>query len=568
MAGLVLATGMGLHAQSFQTTLYTQGVDHNHYSIETSRSDDYILAGTRFTGGTSGNDIHVVRLDINGAVLWERVLDYSSDDRALDIAEDPDGDIVVCGYVIRNSAETFYVLKLDANGNFITDTYLDYGDPSAATNIIYSDNTQEYYVGGLVANSISYPLTSNAALLVRMDLNLGHVWTRSIYGENYRHASINDIVDLPDGPYVTGSFDFEDSWMGIDQGVLSKFFTHAGVPAADLSFHSTNWEHVGVSAIYEQSTDNIYLMSNNSYIHNPQITIIQNATTATPANAFSYFLQLDPSWGSWNAAGFELRPSVFNTDNIVACGYFRTFNWSLTNINNATCWLAEFDKFTGINVLTQFYTAPSANFHAHGGGVFSTFSGEHPYIFNQEILTHRADMDGYVFVAPRDVMGDYAVDVLSTIFQTGANDCLPDSNYDTVHIYMNDIHPDVDDPTPNDGPVDETVDFHSEVLEYCVDQVAQKRDIGHLRDASGESFSTLMQVFPNPATDNIQVSLDIESVDGDLKVTNALGELIWSTTIAGDYPIRFIDLEDQPSGLYFVTFEGNNQNVVQKVIKH
>lgn len=358
-------------AQPFGTVLFQQNVDYNHYSNETSITGEYIFAGTRFEPGN--NDIHVFKLDPVGNMMWQQIIDMGSDDRALDVAEDPvTGELIVCGYTNLNGQPEFYVVKLDPAGNFIVDNILD-GFPhpeSAATNVIYSNNTGNYIVGGLYADVLAVPLAGNAAVITEFDPGLNLMASNSFHGPNMMHAAVNDIVEIPAGYFVTGSIDFTGS--GGVQGVLAITVDPGLNLMADASFESTNSEHNGVSAIYEDFSDRIHLMSNNSVVHNPQITTFDDPNGGL--NIINqYYLALDPTFGSHNAAGFELRQSLSAPgDYLVAAGLFRTdYPGSPTpGSNNANMWVAEFETATGINVNTVVWDAPSPNFYLKVVGCF------------------------------------------------------------------------------------------------------------------------------------------------------------------------------------------------------
>lgn len=556
-------------AQSFQTTLFDVDRDHNHYSIETARNSDYLIAGTKFDSSASSagdRTMHVVRMNSSGVVQWEVTINQSQDDRALDIAEDRYGDILVCGLMTHNGYEQFYVLKLDAFGNQLGRVLLDFNAPSVATNIIYSYDQDAYFVGGFYADSIAFQLTNNRAIMVRLETNLNLTWINTFAGNDEMHSAINDIVELPGGLFVTGSIDFQDFWSATYQGVLAMFLdpTNGGI-TSDLSFHSTNYEHVGVSAIYEDSTDRVYLMSNNSVVHNPQITIITGATS-TPAIAFDYILELDSNYGPINAAGFELRPSIFDTNNLVASGYFRTYDLGAAPFNNATCWTSEFRKNTGTDVLTLLYDAPSTDFHAHGDGGLSTFQGEHPYVYNQEILTWRADGGGYVMVAPRLESGVFAVDILSTAFQYGLNPCMPDFPLDTLPITYDNISVYDMPHQPNSDSIGHPDPYNTETSSFCYEEWdgSLKNTREQAMDVNAQYLDGAFQMFPNPTHGSVQLTFNHKDLDGQLYVCNAMGEVITQVRIAGDFPSTEVNLSSHPAGIYFVRFE----DTVKKVVKH
>ena len=82
-------------------------------------------------------------------------------------------------------------------------------------------------------------------------------------------------------------------------------------------------------------------MSNNSVIHNPQISQIRDVSGG-PFISTEYYLELDATYGQYNAAGFKLAMSPTNPHTLVAAGLFRTKDDYLVNTNSATPWIVEF----------------------------------------------------------------------------------------------------------------------------------------------------------------------------------------------------------------------------------
>ncbi len=567
-------------SQGFERLIYTLGVDHNHYSIETTRSGNYVVAGTQFDA-SGRTDIHVLLLDPNGNTIWERIVDVSNDDRALDVTIGRNDHIVVTGYVTRNPKAELYVFMLDPAGNMVIDRKLDYNivrnQATAGTNIIYNANRDVFIVGGAVLDQVTYPISGNVALLMELDGGLNPTGNTFIYnGSINRHSAINDIVQIDNGYYATGSVGLVGS---ATQGVLSIFLDNALNLTANLSFHSTNSEQNGVSAAYDTNQDYLYLMSNNSVIHNPQITVIRDPN-GSPSIINQYYLELDPTYGQYNAAGFHLKMSPWDPDNLVAMGYYRTdYPGSTVNGQHATPWIAEFRKDRGDYVLGMIWDAPSTNFHSHGGGTFSTFQGEHPYIFEQEIFTERADGNGFVFISPNDITGDYAIEVVTTV-QSKMQECYDEIRYRNINIGAADFHIN-DDPVSyfNSRPGFPYDDYRSDVDQYCRVPAAfilpsDNDATNNNQNSFGEAQGTIhdatadFNVLPNPFTDQITINLLDQKAGGEFVLSNALGQIVYrSGIITNDHYTTRIDMEAFDSGIYFLKYINGDKQSTKRLIK-
>ncbi len=551
----LLSTSM-LVGQNFQTTIDRGSADFNHYSIEyNGEIEDLVLAGTIFDSGDQ--DIHVIRMDATGNIACEQIVDLSSDDRALDVAI-VNGEIAITGYTLVNGHEQLIVATFDYNTCACQDmTVLTTFIHSAGTNIISANQGESIIVGGTISEDpFAFPLTNSRALVLKLDQNLSFVNANEFFGPQLEHASVNDIVEIPEGFFVTGSIDY-----GI-QSVMAITLDDNLSLASNISFEASNSEHVGVSAVYFESDDQVFLMSNNSVTHNPEITVIDNVTSG-PSISNHYVLGLDPQLGVTNAAGFELMKGNYQDDALVAAGYFRTYTIP-GSTDNATPWLAAFNKNDGTNYQTLIYEAPSTNFHTHGGGVFSTFSGEHPYIFNQEILAERPDGKGYVFAGPRLAGGDYRLDVVSTDWIATKNSCLTSLTYDSeeteqvlVPIHENPLQCDFD------GIGGNCASLPSNQTTLCT--VIAKR--GESADAS-TALTSQMSIYPNPADAEFDVVISELTESGELVVSNTLGETVFSSQVQPSGEAIRIDLGDYQSGIYFVVFTNDSQKLVSKVLKH
>lgn len=579
--GLLLFGNLS-NAQSFERVFFESGTDMNHYSIETTPAGEYVIAGTLFRGGNQ--DIQVMKLDAAGNLIWTVNLDETDDDRALDLCVDPDGCIVVVGYVedvdAPGSDTDLYAVKLDPSGTMMFDRQVDGFHTAAGCNVIYSDATGSYIVGGFMGEPYAVPMIGSVSRLLELDMSLNVLNNAEFSTAENKHDNINDIVEVPGGYFITGSTAITGGASPYgSEGVLAVFVDYSFSIVADLSFESTNSEHTGVSAVYDAGTDEVWLMSNNSVIHNPQITQIEDVTSGSPFISTQYYLELDPTYGAHNAAGFKLELSPYNgSETLVAAGLYRTESDIAGNTNSAVPWITEFDRRTGFSFGAFNYPVPSPNFHTHGGGMFSTFSGEHPYFFNQELMIPRPDRLGFTLVAPIEESGNYAIDVVTTLnlSRYDAMPCFERIEYEPIEI-------DYDPITINDDPqslVDwipgySIPDFGMEEIIYC-DEIfeyrgAEQADGGQA--GNGQSINmngTTVNVSPNPVTNDAFIEIYGEELAGStIALRNAIGQVVVQPiALSGTYYTDRVDMNQLPEGVYFLTLTNADGMVsVTKIIK-
>ena len=77
-----------------------------------------------------------------------------------------------------------------------------------------------------------------------------------------------------------------------------------------------------------------------------------------------------------------------------------------------------------------------------------------------------------------------------------------------------------------------------------------------------------LQVSPNPFTDNVLIRLSGNELNGQLLLTNSLGQVIYrSNNISGNYFSIEIDLEKYGKGIYFLNYNDGLKQITKKIVK-
>jgi len=101
------------------------------FSIQQTEDGGYIIAGlsdsTDIPGlkNNGGDSIYIIKINLKGDIIWQRIYGGSDYDCAYSIFQDKDGGYIVAGEsystdisgLANNGKFDFYILKLDANGN-------------------------------------------------------------------------------------------------------------------------------------------------------------------------------------------------------------------------------------------------------------------------------------------------------------------------------------------------------------------------------------------------------------------------------------------------------------------
>lgn len=595
----LLCLGASSYAQPFEMAYHgTYGPppgfplyasDFQHYSIETTPGGDYVLAGTVLNSAVGNTDIHLLKIDPTGTILWEVNLDYMGfDDAALDVVVDPAGEIVLTGHVCNSpNFPEMYVAKYDPNGVFMADNIIT-GFPTAAssgTNIIYSSSTNHYIIGGFHADPpVMHPHVNAEAVLVEVDPALNPV-TSSTFSFNGgpaydSHASINDVLEIPGvGYFATGSY---ESSAGTP-GVLAVTVDLGLNLMMDNSFNDGTYiDQRGVTAFYDAATDEIFLVSNHDATSNPQI---RRLVGASGGGAIAQELEInlfDPITGAViDASAFQLIDCPWNPSQMIMAGRFKFGNITGTGVDNNN-WLLEVDKATLGLGASMMWDVTSPNYEAFAptvmGPLFSTYVGPHPYMYNEEIVTNRNDLMGVVTVTPTDIASpNFGIDVVTTnnMAALGCYQALASFTNPTSHI----PEPIMFNPWPVSPMSPNIMGGRSTGMDWnCHDPGlprlpgtgggSEVNEAGVSSIAENNGGTIGLNVSPNPSSNEFTIVLNGDNLDGTFTVSNAVGQIVYqSAQINGTTYTDRIDLSGFENGIYILRFTGNNQQIVKKLIK-
>lgn len=117
--------------------------------VFTEIGDGFLVGGTK---GSNGTDAWLLKLDLNGSVLWEKVYDNKKDEHLISLAVDGSGHIYLAvNSSVRETPEqsAVWLIKCDNGGNILNQTVFKGSYPSIAIN---DQNTC-----AVVYNSLFYP---------------------------------------------------------------------------------------------------------------------------------------------------------------------------------------------------------------------------------------------------------------------------------------------------------------------------------------------------------------------------------------------------------------------------
>lgn len=263
----------------WQTRMGGNGDDVAYDVVETS-DGGVIVGGYSTSNNLTGNpsrgslDAYMVKLDLNGSVIWEKTFGGSGFESIDELRPDENGGAIVAGYsastdlsVTNNGSFDYWLFQIDSDGNQIWEnTYGGAGLDAVRSIALMPDGG--FLIGGQSNSGIGGDKTQeNKGIddmwLVKTDASGVLQWEKSFGGTGYDWTQ--SIYPLSDGSFVFGGF--SNSGISGDRtreniGDLDVWFLKAnndgeilwqGVFGGDLSDGEVNIPY------YDETNEEIYL---------------------------------------------------------------------------------------------------------------------------------------------------------------------------------------------------------------------------------------------------------------------------------------------------------------------
>ena len=251
---------------AWQKTFGTPGNDYANAVIATNGG--YMVAGTTFTpddGDIStpqtGNDGWLIKLDVDGNLVWQKSYGFLQDDVFYKIIADVNGGFLLTGY--KNF--TGWLLKIDDAGGIIWDTTI------TSPHVAYITSGYQTPDGSyVVAGSFNSPPSGNLGLykgkwdyrIIKVD-NSGNVLWDNIYGGDNDDEAY-DIVEASDGgSIIVGS---TLSSMSGDVGSNHSSNNYDNWVVKLSASGSLQWQKTFGSSAYEQAFSVVALNGGGGYL--------------------------------------------------------------------------------------------------------------------------------------------------------------------------------------------------------------------------------------------------------------------------------------------------------------
>jgi hypothetical protein len=179
-------------------TFGTKEENETIHSIIAATDGGYILMGRLLSGDKLGYDVHLMKVDTTGKLVWEKTIDYGNHVECNDIAAASDGGYVITGSIkVNEKLDNVFLLKTDKSGNKAWETY--YGGLwyDRGYSVVQADDG--YMILG---DTTTYGNGDGDLWLIKTDKAGKEQWNRTIGDKSIEEAAT--IMKTIDGGYILG----------------------------------------------------------------------------------------------------------------------------------------------------------------------------------------------------------------------------------------------------------------------------------------------------------------------------------------------------------------------------
>ena len=182
----------------------TFGVSYNDYVYSLRQTEDgkYIVAGMTFSEGTVNGDAWVFKFDSSGNLEWNKTFGKDSQDNALAVELTVDGGCVISGYMFPQLSgwSDAWVFKLDSNGDLEWDkTFSKSEEESYGASAVQQTDDGGYIVAGFSTSNIA-GTHFHDVLVFKLDSKGDLSWDETFGGS--KSDAADSIRQISDGGYI------------------------------------------------------------------------------------------------------------------------------------------------------------------------------------------------------------------------------------------------------------------------------------------------------------------------------------------------------------------------------
>ena len=204
---LLVATALVLYclasnAQGWEI-YFGSNFDDYAYSIVQTSNQDFLIAGYSQGFGAGNTGIYVVRTDVDGSKVWEKLYDEGHISYGYSIIKTDDNAFLIVGQITnvpQNNQTDVYLIKINDQGDLLWSKQFGGAGNDSGLQIIPSQKDGGYLIVGRTA---SFGNGGNDVYLIKIDAAGNQEWSNT-YGSAGEDIG-RSAVETTDGYMVTGS---------------------------------------------------------------------------------------------------------------------------------------------------------------------------------------------------------------------------------------------------------------------------------------------------------------------------------------------------------------------------
>lgn len=177
---------------------FGNGVEHQGMDLILSKDNHLLLVGSFKASNNSEKDVYVLKLDLNGNVVWEKTYGGPLEDFAVAVIETTSGEFCIAGATKSFGASVLdrYVIWLNQKGDLIKELRQGGLKLDGSSDIIELEN-QDLVLFGYTE---SYGANSRDFYLLRMNSQGDSLWSKRYGGDGYEES--HSIARTEEGGFL------------------------------------------------------------------------------------------------------------------------------------------------------------------------------------------------------------------------------------------------------------------------------------------------------------------------------------------------------------------------------
>ncbi len=186
---LLLLFPLSTFSQTWQKTYGNSGQNWGYAMLETYDKGYAILGSNEGQFGQS----RLIKTDINGSVLWEKTIGFTSEAVPRAMEKTADGGLLIAGLEGKyHPSYTAFVMKINSCGE--TEWISIVGSPDFFDFPLKVTETRDGGIAVLVNDFSQPPLNSNSVLLIKLDNQGKELWRKN-YLTQYRGPTPLSLIE-------------------------------------------------------------------------------------------------------------------------------------------------------------------------------------------------------------------------------------------------------------------------------------------------------------------------------------------------------------------------------------